>query len=249
MGAHDGDQLQEEHTKNPSRRRRCWPCELCQQQASVFCPWDEARLCDLCDANVHGANFLVARHSRHLLCPCCGDPALHSALTGPRIEPSRRQEACVQCTLQENACQREQQLGVEALSTAESCCIDANDDYTSSASTTSPAERVEQKRRPSRPLPRPRSHEVSSSSSAALSQEEGLGDSEDCSCGLPFSQSSTQRKRRRLPRRDFHFPTQFKCSLLTAKVAVWYVKKQRRNVMMDAALFLSQPKASGEILT
>ncbi|KAK7349084.1 hypothetical protein VNO77_06161 [Canavalia gladiata] len=46
-------------------------CELCNQQASLYCPSDSAFLCSNCDATVHRANFLVARHLRHLICSKC----------------------------------------------------------------------------------------------------------------------------------------------------------------------------------
>ncbi|KAG5016421.1 hypothetical protein JHK82_022079 [Glycine max] len=46
-------------------------CELCDQQASLYCPSDSAFLCSDCDAAVHAANFLVARHLRRLLCSKC----------------------------------------------------------------------------------------------------------------------------------------------------------------------------------
>jgi len=46
-------------------------CELCKVQARAYCESDQASLCWDCDAKVHGANFLVARHSRTLLCHAC----------------------------------------------------------------------------------------------------------------------------------------------------------------------------------
>ncbi|KAK4365671.1 hypothetical protein RND71_013551 [Anisodus tanguticus] len=46
-------------------------CELCNDQASVFCPSDSAFLCFHCDAKVHQANFLVARHLRLAICSHC----------------------------------------------------------------------------------------------------------------------------------------------------------------------------------
>ncbi|CAL1406808.1 unnamed protein product [Linum trigynum] len=46
-------------------------CELCKSIAKTFCESDQASLCWSCDAKVHGANFLVARHSRTLLCHFC----------------------------------------------------------------------------------------------------------------------------------------------------------------------------------
>ncbi|GMJ06450.1 hypothetical protein HRI_004314200 [Hibiscus trionum] len=46
-------------------------CELCMSAATTYCESDQASLCCHCDAKVHGANFLVARHARCLLCHAC----------------------------------------------------------------------------------------------------------------------------------------------------------------------------------
>ncbi|XP_068639121.1 B-box zinc finger protein 32-like [Aristolochia californica] len=46
-------------------------CELCNGGASVYCISDSAFLCWDCDASVHGANFLVARHVRRIMCARC----------------------------------------------------------------------------------------------------------------------------------------------------------------------------------
>ncbi|XP_041026375.1 zinc finger protein CONSTANS-LIKE 4-like [Juglans microcarpa x Juglans regia] len=46
-------------------------CELCDSPANLYCESDQASLCWDCDARVHGANFLVAKHSRTLLCHVC----------------------------------------------------------------------------------------------------------------------------------------------------------------------------------
>ncbi|KAE8698471.1 (3S,6E)-nerolidol synthase 2 [Hibiscus syriacus] len=46
-------------------------CELCDLVARTYCESDQASLCWGCDARVHGANFLVARHVRCLLCHAC----------------------------------------------------------------------------------------------------------------------------------------------------------------------------------
>lgn len=47
-------------------------CELCREEASLYCASDSAFLCFRCDAKVHGANFLVARHVRQAVCFKCG---------------------------------------------------------------------------------------------------------------------------------------------------------------------------------
>ncbi|XP_073016668.1 uncharacterized protein [Primulina eburnea] len=49
-------------------------CELCSKPARMFCESDQARLCWDCDEKVHAANFLVAKHSRTLLCHACASP-------------------------------------------------------------------------------------------------------------------------------------------------------------------------------
>ncbi|GAA0166239.1 hypothetical protein Leryth_018405 [Lithospermum erythrorhizon] len=47
-------------------------CELCNSfVARIVCKSDKATLCWECDYRVHAANFLVAKHSRTLLCHCC----------------------------------------------------------------------------------------------------------------------------------------------------------------------------------
>ncbi|KAL6143816.1 hypothetical protein ACLB2K_054511 [Fragaria x ananassa] len=54
-------------------------CELCQLPARTYCESDQAILCWDCDFKVHGANFLVARHSRTLLCQACHAPTAWKA--------------------------------------------------------------------------------------------------------------------------------------------------------------------------
>ncbi|KAG9137203.1 hypothetical protein Leryth_012030 [Lithospermum erythrorhizon] len=46
-------------------------CELCKKKAEMYCESDKAFLCCACDALVHSANFIVARHLRNLLCHVC----------------------------------------------------------------------------------------------------------------------------------------------------------------------------------
>lgn len=62
-------------------------CELCKQTARIHCESDQASLCWDCDAKVHSANFLVARHSRSLLCRICQSPTPWSA-AGAKLEPT-----------------------------------------------------------------------------------------------------------------------------------------------------------------
>lgn len=61
-------------------------CELCNSVARMYCDSDQASLCWDCDARVHTANFLVAKHSRILLCHVCQSPTPWTA-SGPRLAP------------------------------------------------------------------------------------------------------------------------------------------------------------------
>ncbi|MQL97776.1 hypothetical protein Taro_030483 [Colocasia esculenta] len=74
-------------------------CELCQLPARMFCESDEANLCWECDAKVHGANFLVARHSRRLLCRSCQAPTPWRA-SGSRLGSTV--SICNRCCLGDN---------------------------------------------------------------------------------------------------------------------------------------------------
>jgi len=46
-------------------------CELCSEEASLYCASNSAFLCFSCDAKVHQANFLIACHVRQVLCFKC----------------------------------------------------------------------------------------------------------------------------------------------------------------------------------
>ncbi|KAJ6827389.1 ribosomal RNA processing protein 1-like protein [Iris pallida] len=69
-------------------------CELCSGMARLHCESDSASLCFDCDAKVHGANFLVARHQRLLLCRACQSPTPWRA-DGPRLFPAA--SVCARC--------------------------------------------------------------------------------------------------------------------------------------------------------
>ncbi|CAA0825088.1 B-box type zinc finger family protein [Striga hermonthica] len=69
-------------------------CELCKRTARIHCESDQASLCWSCDARVHSANFLVARHSRNLLCRACQCPTPWFA-SGAELGPTA--SACVKC--------------------------------------------------------------------------------------------------------------------------------------------------------
>ncbi|KAJ4980897.1 hypothetical protein NE237_031734 [Protea cynaroides] len=62
-------------------------CELCNHPARMYCESDQASLCWDCDAKVHSANFLVARHSRSLLCDVCQSPTPWNA-SGSKLGPT-----------------------------------------------------------------------------------------------------------------------------------------------------------------
>lgn len=62
-------------------------CELCEKPARMYCESDQASLCWVCDAKVHSANFLVARHTRSLLCQACQAPTPWRA-AGARLGPT-----------------------------------------------------------------------------------------------------------------------------------------------------------------
>ncbi|CAL9071170.1 unnamed protein product [Musa textilis] len=71
------------------------PCELCGCEAVVFCDPDAAFLCWACDASVHGANFLVARHVRLVACPSCD--SLDPARRVSGAAPCRVRDFCASC--------------------------------------------------------------------------------------------------------------------------------------------------------
>ncbi|KAL4591262.1 hypothetical protein LXL04_004220 [Taraxacum kok-saghyz] len=77
-------------------------CELCSHFARMYCESDNASLCYDCDQNVHSANFLVAKHSRILLCHKCQSPTPWNA---SGLNLGRTASVCVNC-LDENPSQR-----------------------------------------------------------------------------------------------------------------------------------------------
>ncbi|KAL9316524.1 hypothetical protein ACSQ67_017525 [Phaseolus vulgaris] len=67
-------------------------CELCSNRASFYCPSDSAFLCCDCDAAVHAANFLVARHFRRRICSEC------NRFTGIHISGAALPSTCTSCS-------------------------------------------------------------------------------------------------------------------------------------------------------
>ncbi|KAK3040275.1 hypothetical protein RJ639_028190 [Escallonia herrerae] len=69
-------------------------CELCGLPARMYCGSDQANLCWDCDEKVHAANFLVAKHTRSLLCHVCQIPTPWTA-SGPKL--GRIVSVCESC--------------------------------------------------------------------------------------------------------------------------------------------------------
>ncbi|KAJ6925625.1 hypothetical protein NC651_010124 [Populus alba x Populus x berolinensis] len=92
-------------------------CELCDSLAKMYCESDQASLCWDCDANVHSANFLVAKHSRTLLCHVCQSLTPWTG-TGPKLGPTL--SVCDNCV--NNSSSREER------STKEDEDVDNDDD-------------------------------------------------------------------------------------------------------------------------
>ncbi|XP_010520886.1 PREDICTED: zinc finger protein CONSTANS-LIKE 9-like [Tarenaya hassleriana] len=84
----------EESIKRERDHRMKKKCELCGGGARMYCESDQASLCWDCDHKVHGANFLVAKHTRFLLCSSCQSLTPWNA-TGPRLGPTV--SACDSC--------------------------------------------------------------------------------------------------------------------------------------------------------
>ncbi|KAJ4718781.1 Zinc finger, B-box [Melia azedarach] len=71
-------------------------CELCGQEAFLHCAADSAFLCFDCDARVHQANFLVARHLRQTL--CCQCKCLTGKFVSGERSPLLSQPICPSCS-------------------------------------------------------------------------------------------------------------------------------------------------------
>ncbi|MFS7889474.1 putative transcription factor interactor and regulator Znf-B family [Helianthus anomalus] len=76
-------------------------CELCKSPAKIYCDSDQASLCWTCDNKVHSANFLVARHSRTLLCHKCHSPTPWTA-AGEKLGPSAV-SICEKCVVEDTS--------------------------------------------------------------------------------------------------------------------------------------------------
>ncbi|XP_065878629.1 uncharacterized protein [Euphorbia lathyris] len=78
-------------------------CELCHSPARMYCESDQASLCWDCDSKVHSANFLVAKHSRTLLCNICQSFTPWTA-SGPNLTPTA--SVCNNC-ITDSTCREE----------------------------------------------------------------------------------------------------------------------------------------------
>lgn len=74
-------------------------CELCNSPAQIYCSSDTASLCYTCDQTVHSANFLVAKHSRTLLCHKCQS---QTPWTASGLHLGRTVTVCVNCVGEED---------------------------------------------------------------------------------------------------------------------------------------------------
>ncbi|XP_050368266.1 zinc finger protein CONSTANS-LIKE 4-like [Argentina anserina] len=84
-------------------------CELCDSVAKMYCESDQASLCWDCDIKVHGANFLVAKHSRTLLCHVCQSLTPWNA-SGPKLGPTVSVcESCVNNSNKESRNEEEEE--------------------------------------------------------------------------------------------------------------------------------------------
>ncbi|CAN6451125.1 unnamed protein product [Victoria cruziana] len=114
-------------------------CELCGGEASVFCLPDTAFLCWSCDARVHEANFLVARHIRRPVCCSCHKPA-GGAFSGAVASPFRL--FCNSCGGEEDEMEEEEEESSSAESYAaagvreKGCCGMKRAESVSMATTT-----------------------------------------------------------------------------------------------------------------
>ncbi|CAA3006892.1 zinc finger protein CONSTANS-LIKE 12-like isoform X1 [Olea europaea var. sylvestris] len=85
-------------------------CELCSNPARMYCESDQASLCWNCDEKVHSANFLVAKHSRNLLCHVCQSSTSWRA-SGLKFGPTV--SICHVCAHGENGGSRRRQANHE----------------------------------------------------------------------------------------------------------------------------------------
>lgn len=93
---HTAQKTKTDSTAEKMNKKICDLC--CVAAARVLCESDDAALCWGCDAAVHGANFLVARHVRVLMCRVCLDRTAWLA-SGARVGPAA--SLCCRCSERE----------------------------------------------------------------------------------------------------------------------------------------------------
>lgn len=101
-------------------------CELCRKEATIYCESDNAFLCWNCDDEVHGANFLVARHLRQPLCSSCTDFA-EDSVSGFGILTNWRSPTCRNCSPAEDSFLSEDESDSDSDSDSSSICISSNE--------------------------------------------------------------------------------------------------------------------------
>ncbi|GMH03868.1 hypothetical protein Nepgr_005707 [Nepenthes gracilis] len=102
-------------------------CELCNGAASIYCASDSAFLCWRCDAKVHGANFLVARHIRSSICYRCGG-LVDNRFSGAFFSPV--QSICRCCSLENPDDYRDAEDLDSLSSSSDSACLSTTESCT-----------------------------------------------------------------------------------------------------------------------
>ncbi|KAK9734145.1 hypothetical protein RND81_04G118100 [Saponaria officinalis] len=103
-------------------------CELCDEEASVYCPCDAAYLCNVCDDRVHHANFLVARHVRVEICRVCRKFAGKRISGVGKTSPAGiRSRACESCSPE-----LEEEEEDDCVSSTSSSCVSSTSSSASS---------------------------------------------------------------------------------------------------------------------
>ncbi|KAK4269578.1 hypothetical protein QN277_022717 [Acacia crassicarpa] len=100
-------------------------CELCGEEAYLYCGADSAFLCCKCDEKVHDANFLVARHIREVLCCNCG--CLAGRQVSGTVAPFET-IACQSCSLENHSDKNEDDDCLSSSST--SACVSSTQSCT-----------------------------------------------------------------------------------------------------------------------
>ena len=99
-------------------------CELCSEEASLYCASDSAFLCFRCDTKVRQANFLIAYHICQVLCLKCEAFSNHGISSAKNDRLQRYY--CL-------ACSPEDEFGSDYNSSASSSdCVSSSKSYATS---------------------------------------------------------------------------------------------------------------------